>query len=268
VGGPAVASSHMQRIASFLIVFAFLAGCGPQHPADEMIGNPLPIGTVVRTPIDGDPTEGPNEQAVGFYSSGHLKNASNVGVTGPGYMKLFLHRDTGWTTFDMTAVIQMGSLKVQKAFPNREPVQLGDLSLEHGGTIGGHASHQNGLDGDIKFMALDGHIQNPDRGDTGFDEEFVVNGRLSKNFDLARNWTLIKAFVGTGRVNRIFVDEVIKASLCQYTKSVGEFSGNIEVLRRLRPYPDHKDHMHVRITCPAKSPLCENQDDPPAGSGC
>src|SRR5690606_28371648 len=137
----------------------------------------------------------------------------------------------------------------------------------HGGDISGHASHENGLDVDIAYFRNDHSEQDPEIT-SGFIERFVRNGKLSANFDLERNWTFIKALTRTGRISRIFTDRVIKNALCRYAESLGELKTEEEALRRLRHWPNHTDHWHVRLTCPEKSPRCKAQDDPPPGSGC
>ena len=41
-----------------------------------------------------------------------------------------------------------------------------------------------------------------------------------------------------------------------------------EWLRKVRPWWGHHDHFHVRLPCPADSPLCEAQAALPQGDGC
>lgn len=108
-------------------------------------------------------------------------------------------------------------------------------------------------------------------GARGFEETFVVNGKLTKNFDLRRNWFLLKSFVLSGAITRIFVDAEIKRVFCarsiEIDRTLAQNARN-EVLRRLRPYANHDDHFHIRARCPKSSPKCENQTEPPNGSGC
>jgi len=63
-----------------------------------------------------------------------------------------------------------------------------------------------------------------------------------------------------------YQDQVIKASLCTYSRSIDDFS--VETLRHLRPWPKHGDHIHVRLLCPASSTNCAQQEPVAAGSGC
>jgi penicillin-insensitive murein DD-endopeptidase len=213
-----------------------------------------------------DATQGPVEQAVGFYSDGTLTQAMALPDKGDGFMKLFLSRDRAWSTFDLQAVIATAAAKVRHEFPKSERLQVGDMSNRAGGSIGRHASHQNGLDSDIAYLRVNRREQAIEHN--GFDEAFVKNGKLTENFDIPRNWKLLQILTNTSRVTRIFVDPVIKKSFCEYAKATGQFQSNQETLRALRPWPNHDDHFHVRLSCPNRSPRCVAQDPPPPGDGC
>jgi penicillin-insensitive murein endopeptidase len=67
-------------------------------------------------------------------------------------------------------------------------------------------------------------------------------------------------------VDRIFVHPAIKQALCQGVGGAG--SGDRSWLRRIRPWYGHDEHFHVRLACPADSPLCVQQAPVPAGEGC
>ncbi|MEK6579867.1 MAG: penicillin-insensitive murein endopeptidase, partial [Bdellovibrionota bacterium] len=135
-----------------------------------------------------------------------------------------------------------------------------------GGFLAGHASHQNGLDADLSYFRVDHREQIPGTGD-GFDESFVVDGKITPNFDSRRNWELIQFMVSSGIVTRIFVDPMIKHTLCQWA-GTDQNQSITETLRVLRPYSNHRAHMHVRIACPKESPRCTAQVPPPPGDGC
>ena len=212
---------------------------------------------------------GQAEQAVGFYSEGRLVNPASFEAEGPGYLKLFRARDRGWAADEMSELLQIAAEEMAERYPSLERLQIGDVAGRRGGRISGHASHQNGLDADIVYFRRDAREQDPDFLG-GFDEEFVIKGEVTANFDVERNWELVSLLVGSGLVNRIFMDPAIKQELCEHASSLPDLSGSEaeEILRRLRPYPNHGDHMHVRIVCPASSPRCRAQDEPPPGHGC
>jgi penicillin-insensitive murein endopeptidase len=188
-------------------------------------------------------------------------------LDGDGFTKIFRPRDRGYATFDMTAVVGIAASQLHHDYPGGEHVQIGDVCAKFGGQLAHHQSHQNGLDADIAYMRVNHWEQDPQHIN-GFEELFVKDGKISPNFDEERVWDFIKAIHGTGRLVRIFMDPVIKATLCEYAQKIGEYDSQADVLRRIRPLALHQDHMHVRLTCPQKSPQCQAQQDPPAGQGC
>lgn len=246
-----------------------LSSCAPENKKDEMVGEKKPKE---ENPVPNfspdDPSQGALEQALGFYSKGSLKNATNLPMDGAGYTKIFRPRQRWFATEDMVYFISTISKELKTDFPNqRDLIQIGDMSAARGGYINLHSSHQNGLDVDIAFLRRNETMQ--DVNDTsGFRESFVAGGKLTNNFDLDRNWALAKHMVAQGRAQRIFVNEVVKKAFCQLAKKRGELNSQKETLRRLRPYAGHEDHFHVRITCPQNSPKCEAQVEVPEGSGC
>lgn len=104
---------------------------------------------------------------------------------------------------------------------------------------------------------------------TGFDEDFVDSrGEVTENFDTDANWKLIQLLVGTGRIDRIFIDKHIKKRFCSYAVERGMREEWSETLRKLRHWPNHQDHLHIRITCPEFSKDCKSIAAIPAGDGC
>ena len=75
--------------------------------------------------------------------------------------------------------------------------------------------------------------------------------------------TLLRLAATDPRVERIFVNPVIKAALCRAVPPADR-----AWLHRLRPWFGHDDHFHVRLSCPADSPECETQAPIPPGDGC
>ena len=206
------------------------------------------------------------EQAVGFYTNGTLINATGL-PPHPNLLKLFAPRNRKFATRELAQLLVGLGVHMHQLAPKAERLQIGDIAAEHGGFISGHGSHQNGLDVDIVFLRNDHAEQDPNEV-AGFVESFVENGVISPNFDLPRNWEFVKAAVSSGIINRIFVDQIVKDKLCDHAKTTSEYSTETEALRRLRPWPNHPDHFHVRIKCPAGNPRCVIQDEPPEGPGC
>ncbi len=212
-------------------------------------------------------TINPDEQSIGFYADGSLVNAASLNDQGLGFIKMFQKRNRNYGATDLVELLSIAARTFAEAYPYGERLQIGDMSQQNGGKIGHHDSHQNGLDVDLIYFRKNKTEQSPDF-EAGFEESFVIKKKLSPNFDVNRNFRFIKLLVSSGRINRIFIDPVIKKTFCNYTKRTNEFKESIEVLRVLRPYPNHDDHMHVRLVCPEKSTRCIAQPAPPKGSGC
>ncbi len=211
-------------------------------------------------------------QAFGVYDRGWLKNPDKLPNTGNGILKLFQPRDRGYGTLDMVSLITAAGKKIHREMPATESLQIGDISDANGGQLGGHGSHQNGLDADIVFLRRNHRSMDPTTQkttSTGFDEDFVDSrGVVTKNLDIEANWKLIQILVDTGRVDRIFVDHRIKNAFCAYAVANGRRAKWAETLRKLRHWPNHQDHMHLRITCPEKSLDCKPTSAIPEGDGC
>ena len=74
--------------------------------------------------------------------------------------------------------------------------------------------------------------------------------------------SLIKLAAQDDDVTRIFVNPAIKQQLCL------DAGVDRDWLRKVRPWFQHRAHMHVRLRCPADSLECQDQPLPPAGDGC
>ena len=210
----------------------------------------------------------PPSEIEGFYTKGRIIHATGLPDSGPGFLHLFRPRDRGWGSSKLVALLEGSAHFVQEEFPESGVLQIGDTSARSGGYVSGHSSHQNGLDADIAFLRTDLDTQDPGAVD-GFTQDFLQSdGALSPIFDLARNYALVRWWSDTGVLNRIFVDAKIKAAFCARAEEEGLDLEKQDFLRRLRPWPHHSDHLHVRIQCPSESPKCVAQAEPPEGSGC
>lgn len=207
-------------------------------------------------------------EPVGYYSDGTLRNGVRIPDEGPGFMKLFLNRNRGFGALEMIHMLVNASLAMNEKFPGLDRLQVGDIAQEGGGKVSDlHGSHQNGLDVDVTYFRVNHKEQDPAHI-TGFSETMVTGSRVSKNFDSARVWEFVKKLHENGQVQRIFMDPAIKKELCRVARLKKEIVTFEEVLRSIRPYPNHADHMHVRLRCPQEAKECRSQEDPPAGSGC
>lgn len=207
-------------------------------------------------------------EVVGFYSQGELWDADSVLNHTPRFTKLFLNREKHYTSVEMRDVLQELADYTATQFQDSEVLQVGDLSQQGGGPIPRHVSHQNGIDADLVYLRVNRETQSPDEAEWA--ESFVEGSRVTDNFDLERNWKLLKHTVESYDVGRIFVDSAIKRKFCEYArhKNIMNDEDVVAFLRRLRPARYHDTHFHVRLKCPQGHPRCEEQHAPPQGHGC
>jgi penicillin-insensitive murein endopeptidase len=200
------------------------------------------------------PSAGPG-RAVGGYSSGCLIGGARLPARGKGFKvaepdrrRFFGHPALVEFIRSFGAAVHAGGLGV---------LPIGDLSQPRGGPApNGHASHQTGLDADIWYV--DGRGRGRTRKVAMVDIEHhqpsaAFSDRIGRVLALA---------AGDPRVDRIFVNPVIKRQLCT---GAGAERG---WLRKLRPWWLHHEHFHVRLACPADSPDCKPQGIIPDGDGC
>lgn len=237
---------------------------------NEMTGLQLgPVGLHVPSIVNVF-DDGPPNQNSGFYAAdGKILRNERLADSSADWLKLMQPRMRGFGTHQLTKILEWSAARVKALDPRSERLQIGDISNEDGGKCGGHASHQNGLDADVVYLRVNRKEQNPN-STKGFEESFVVGNRVTANFDIKRNFSILKEIVSTNRVGRIFVDTAIKLALCSYVKQNGWMNdaAALETLRRVRPWPLHDDHFHLRIKCSARSPDCVEQADPAPGAAC
>ncbi len=78
----------------------------------------------------------------------------------------------------------------------------------------------------------------------------------------AVNEEILKIAASDARVDRIFINPIIKQKLC--TSYLGE-----QWLGKIRPWYGHDGHFHVRLKCPSGNSLCQSQKPiESAGDGC
>ncbi len=208
----------------------------------------------------------------GSYTEGTLTDAECLQESGEGYMQLYRDMERIWGTSEMIGMIEATGREMNSRFPNRDRLQVEDIAAKHGGDISGHASHENGLDVDIQFYKLDGkeHVSRWSGDHREFAPSMVnQDGSISSNFDVERNWELMKSLFRNGRVARIFIDDKLKQALCRYASSKNELMANANVLRNLSHEENHADHLHVRLQCPSGQRGCRGQVPRTSGAtGC
>jgi penicillin-insensitive murein endopeptidase len=206
------------------------------------------------------PSIGP-AQIFGGYANGCIAGAVQLPVDGRGYEVVRVSRNRFWGhPYTVQFVTTFAAQLAARGFPD---IYIGDMGQPRGGRLPyGHASHQIGLDVDIWFNLRPRRYLPPAQREV-IEEPSLVNGRAIEraNFE-PRHVEMLRVAATQPRVDRIFVNAVIKRELCRIV------TGDRSWLRRLRPWFGHDEHFHVRLACPDDQPHCLRQDPVPPGDGC
>ena len=202
-------------------------------------------------------------EAIGGYSAGCVRGARPLPLSGKHHRVTRPERRRHFGHPVLLDYLQELARRADMAGVGK--VFIGDLSQPRGGPApNGHSSHQTGLDVDIWYRATKAPAKVRDSLEVPLTALSVVDRRRKA---LNRHWTpkvaeLLRMAASDARVARIFVNPVIKQELCKTVE------GDRTFLSRLRPWYGHDDHFHVRMECPANSPLCKPQPPPSKEDGC
>jgi len=173
-----------------------------------------------------------DSRALGLPYAGRLSRGTQLPARGPHFETWDPIRrsipNRGWRRFATDDLVRM-VMRVQRRYgaaePGELPMLVGDLSRTRGGDFGvkygivGHASHQNGLDVDVYYPRKDGRRGVPRR-------PAAVDRRLAQR--------LVDLFVAAGAETVLVGPNVA-------------LKGPPAVVQ---PYPNHDNHLHVRIRNP------------------
>lgn len=220
----------------------------------------LAISTAVATPGHADadwssvrkPSAGPSK-VIGYYTNGCLAGAQSLALKGEGFRVLRPHRNRYWGHRDMIAFVKRLAQFSQATFGR--PLLVADIAQPRGGPITGHASHEIGLDADIRLLLLKPEEISSAYIAKGTNISMVAKGKdeIDRSRWSSRQVRLIRRASLDPAVDRIFVNPVIKRELCRIAGTDRRW------LAKVVPWWGHDAHMHVRLHCPADSPNCRPQ---------
>jgi len=211
---------------------------------------------------------GAKPEAFGFYSHGCLSGGVEVPVSGAFWEVVNASRHRNFAHPDTIAFLE----KVGAWTFVHGKLLLGDIAQPTGGpTSFGHASHQQGLDIDVRFGFAPG-VLSPEAREA-YPMTAVAMHYMEVKDDAFRlvneitpDWHpvyggLIRFSAQYPKVDRIFVSPPIKKELCSQFRVANGRGGFTypDWLRKVRPYYEHNAHFHVRLLCPVDSPGCEPQ---------
>ncbi|MBC8067952.1 MAG: penicillin-insensitive murein endopeptidase [Deltaproteobacteria bacterium] len=135
----------------------------------------------------------------------------------------------------------------RRRHPHGPLVHIGDISKQGGGPLHPHLSHRVGRDVDVGYV-----LRGEDADRTRF------SGVTHDNLDVARTWSLVRAFVDTGGVEVIFLDYGLQKILYEYAKEHGSSEEELDELFQyprgrgrshgiIRHWRSHQHHFHVRF---------------------
>ncbi len=183
--------------------------------------------------------------SVGGVTSGSLESPCRIAAAGPGYVST---NKNGYGTDETVALLQWGAAQMAEQFPGSPPLVIGAISKPEGGFYPPHKSHQSGRDVDLGYPRTD-------RGA----RQFLPTD--ASTLDTERLWTLLDAWLASGRLGFVFMDYDLQAVLYQDLLDHGYSERQLEPIFQypaakstpqglIRHAAGHADHLHVRFRCP------------------
>ena len=198
--------------------------------------------------------------SVGVPHNGVLTSATELPVSGPGFVRFRPHSPAYHGLPRLVTAIERAARKVSEELPGGAPLVVGDLSERDGGRIPRHNSHRTGRDVDLLFYVTTPHgapMQNLGFFALGADGLVrFPDGRYGV-IDLPRQWRLTKALLEDEDIDVqfLFISHELEARIIDYALAKGE---DLELIWRaetvmLQPVDSlpHADHVHMRIACRA-----------------
>lgn len=199
-------------------------------------------------------------ESVGTTGSGRLENGFKLPLAGTWheFAGPVRARGTNYATLELAALLARAASAVARASPGA-PLVLADASVEGGGEVARHASHESGRDVDLLFYVRD--TRGESVASPGF-LRFDGAGRcLSEGcrlrLDVPRTWSLVRTLLASQRpaVQYLFVAAPLRTLLLAYARKHGEHNAILRraesVLHQPTDSSAHDDHLHLRVYCGA-----------------
>jgi penicillin-insensitive murein endopeptidase len=145
------------------------------------------------------------------------------------------------------------------------PLTVNDLSLETGGPIPRHRSHQSGRDVDTLFYQLGpdgqpiesvGAFFDPEGRGVDFNDLSTPDDDVALRLDVPRTWLFVRALLENehAEVQNIYVAEHIRTLLLRHGRTTGTPPATLEKFEAVtcQPRYPHDDHFHIRFFCTAE----------------
>ena len=195
-------------------------------------------------------------ESIGSYTAGCIRNSAILSIDGEGYQVIRPSRGRYYGNPETIEYIQTLSKKANREL--NATLLIADISQQTGGPIlDDHSSHQVGLDADILLWQ---HPVAKKRALTITEREHIHPQSVLTDDQMRVDefkWDnvhgeILKLAASDTRVERIFINPVIKRRLCAV------YPGELW-LGKLRPWYGHDGHFHARLKCPETNSLCASQ---------
>lgn len=271
------------RLGAAALVCFYAGMLGASRPEDAGEPRDCPVCSSVAAapseapplaapPVDARPAfaatdDAPPEigQSIGVPRAGALQGGAHL-RGGDGYR--LRNPATTHATVETVAHLEGAIAKARAAYPDLHPVLVGDLSAELGGQLLGHRSHQSGRDVDLGLLYR--------RRPAGYPQRFT--DATEDNLHFRGTLALIEALADTadepGGVEWILLDYGVQKMLRRFAEREGMPEAELDRLFQfphgptasrglLRHFPGHRNHLHVRFSCPPSDAFCASPVGPP-----
>ncbi len=188
---------------------------------------------------------GATGESRGLANNGSLSGGVQL-PAGPGYIVRNAKRSYG--TAQTVGLIMDTLGAYAKQYPKGPKFSVGDLSVQNGGKLTPHLSHQSGRDVDITYLH----------------KTAKTNGT---SVDIEKNWFVLEHFLKTKKIQYIFMDYDLQKYFYDYAKAQGYSESQLKSMIQypngkksyfaiIRHSKGHADHMHVRFVCAETDKNC------------
>jgi murein endopeptidase len=209
--------------------------------------------TLLSDDHDGRPILARGSGSVGSAHAGSLPAAVQLPAHGA-----YVVRDPSraWGTADTIGRLTSAFDQVLLADPLAPRVRVHDLSLQSGGPMRGHKSHQSGRDVDLTY-----YRRTCERECTGLPVS-------AAELDAARQWRLLQHWLERGHAEFIFIDYALQRPLYEAASASGATARHLARWFQyprgrdfpsgiIRHAPGHANHVHVRFRCTESDRACQ-----------
>ncbi len=261
-------------------LFALTAACTGAHESGPLRAQPVPD----QSPALAEPAPEPlridwstfDSTSIRNPNDGSLRGGVPLPLTAPG-LRFNPQRDpkARFGTVEVVRGLVDAGARVHGQLGGL-PVTINDLSLEAGGPLPRHRSHQSGRDVDVFFYQLGpdgepiesvGAFFDPSGKGVDFRDLADPSDDVPLTLDIPRTWLFVRALIEDQQalLQHIYLAEHLRALLLRHARAEGAPPGTIARFEQMtcQPKYPHDDHFHFRFFCTADDIQEGCRDSPP-----